>query len=572
VNKYKVFFLFLIVSSTLPLLAMESVHTKEWTSELNISQEYTISSSIRDSERNIYITGMSDKFSITNSSIFLAKYSSDATKTWAKSFENNASINSNDIVLDKTGNIYVTGDLNNSAYVFLNKYSGTGKLLWTKTFDAEGLIDNPEQTFNASNSVAVDSKDNVYIAGYTTGNLIPNSNTGKYDMLFSKLRDAFLAKYDSNGNRVWIKQFGTSFNDSIQKIEIDKQDNIYVAGSTAGIMDTLVIEKRNFDSFFAQYDSDGNMAWVKQIGLDGSQILDINSNSNGYIYIIGSVRDNFDGNSTFIGGSDAFILKYTNTGRKVWVKQFGSTDSDSASQISIDSEDNLYVVWSTVHASREEFYTDIFITKFSSLGVSSWTEKLVRNKYASSFSIDIDNSDNLDILWNKSKFVLVELTPKRKIGVYDSEHYITRFKSALVDSNTLSYASTNWHLISTPICKDINASELNVNVVYEYDPSLNRYFVTDKIKPKIGYWVKPSSEQNISFENIIDSISKDEMFSQMKSIFKKDSWNLLGTCHLTSTTEIKERLGNEMIWSYDSKKSYYKVPQTINAGTGFWVK
>ena len=56
------------------------------------------------------------------------------------------------------------------------------------------------------NAVAVDSTDNIIIAGYTTNALDDGkTNTGGFD--------AFIRKYDSDGNILFTKQLGTPSNE-----------------------------------------------------------------------------------------------------------------------------------------------------------------------------------------------------------------------------------------------------------------------------------------------------------------------------------------------------------------------
>ena len=42
----------------------------------------------------------------------------------------------------------------------------------------------------------------------------------------------FLSKYDSNGNRQWTQQFGTSINDYGSRLVIDNNNNIFLIGET----------------------------------------------------------------------------------------------------------------------------------------------------------------------------------------------------------------------------------------------------------------------------------------------------------------------------------------------------
>ena len=50
--------------------------------------------------------------------------------------------------------------------------------------------------------VTTDSSDNIYVTGYTLGELDGNTNSGG--------RDIFLLKYTSIGTKQWTKQLGTS--------------------------------------------------------------------------------------------------------------------------------------------------------------------------------------------------------------------------------------------------------------------------------------------------------------------------------------------------------------------------
>ena len=76
--------------------------------------------------------------------------------------------------------------------------------------------------------MAVDSSDNVYIGGYTSGNLTRAPSAGSYDI--------WLAKYDTSGTQQWIVQFGTSTSDYLNAMAVDSSDNVYIAGYTYGAL------------------------------------------------------------------------------------------------------------------------------------------------------------------------------------------------------------------------------------------------------------------------------------------------------------------------------------------------
>lgn len=50
-------------------------------------------------------------------------------------------------------------------------------------------------------------------------------------------------KYDSNGNSIWTKQFGTGGDDKINWLALDQIGNVYVTGCTNGVLDEILHRK-----------------------------------------------------------------------------------------------------------------------------------------------------------------------------------------------------------------------------------------------------------------------------------------------------------------------------------------
>jgi len=77
--------------------------------------------------------------------------------------------------------------------------------------------------------VAVDSSGYIYVTGRTQGDLDGNANAGNDDI--------FLTKYDTNGNKIWTKLWGSSNHDYGYGVTVDNTGYIYVTGSTQGVLD-----------------------------------------------------------------------------------------------------------------------------------------------------------------------------------------------------------------------------------------------------------------------------------------------------------------------------------------------
>jgi hypothetical protein len=86
--------------------------------------------------------------------------------------------------------------------VFLAKYDAGGNFLWVKSMGSNG-VDQGEE-------VAVDASGNVYVTGHFTSAIVDFNPGGSGGTLTntSANSDIFLAKYDGVGNFLWAKSMG----------------------------------------------------------------------------------------------------------------------------------------------------------------------------------------------------------------------------------------------------------------------------------------------------------------------------------------------------------------------------
>lgn len=163
---------------------------------------------VLDKSGNVYMTGYSN-----NTGMFLDKVSPSGTVLWSKIIGKGQSGDAIAISpLDDA--LYVAGSTGSAS---INKYDMLGNLLWTRTFAGNGEISGAQ-----SQDLAVDASGNVYVTGYTYGDLAAAS-TGSQDI--------FLRKYDPMGNDLWTWQYGTALDDIGMALALGKQGNIYICGS-----------------------------------------------------------------------------------------------------------------------------------------------------------------------------------------------------------------------------------------------------------------------------------------------------------------------------------------------------
>jgi len=90
------------------------------------------------------------------------------------------------------------------------------------------------------------------------------------------------------------------------------------------------------------------------------------------IYVTGFTDRVLDGNIN-LGVEEIVLIKYNSFGTKQWTKQLGSSSSDFAWDVTVDSSDNIYVTGFTNGSLEKNFNQgsnyDIFLVKYNSDGV-----------------------------------------------------------------------------------------------------------------------------------------------------------------------------------------------------------
>ncbi len=116
------------------------------------------------------------------------------------------------------------------------------------------------------------NQDAVYVCGYLTENAVFGE---KYIQNYGQT-DAFLAKYDTDGNLEWIVNDGSNESDSAFAVTVDDQDNVYYVGTTyfnplfgrKVTPSTSVMLAQHL--FIAKYASNGGIVTANVIGANST--------------------------------------------------------------------------------------------------------------------------------------------------------------------------------------------------------------------------------------------------------------------------------------------------------------
>jgi predicted SpoU family rRNA methylase len=193
-------------------------------------------------------------------------------------------------------------------------------------------------------SISTDANGNVFVVGWTGSTDFPTyiPRVGVYyQPIKAGNYDAFILKFNNNGIRLWATYYGGNYRDFANSISTDANGNVFVVGRT---------KSTDFPTYDPVGPGGGIYYQPNKAGYDDS--------------------------------SDAFILKFNNSGVRLWATYYGGNYRDFANSISTDANGNVFVVgytystdFPTLNPGGGAYYQgscgscpdyhDAFISKFS---------------------------------------------------------------------------------------------------------------------------------------------------------------------------------------------------------------
>ncbi|MES2656951.1 MAG: SBBP repeat-containing protein [Bacteroidota bacterium] len=398
-----------------------------------------------DANENVLITGLTSSTNaiatvgahqtiLGGGDAFIAKFNNNGVRLWATYYGGSGADIGIGIATDTNGNIIIIGYTSSTNAIatvgahqsiygggtndaFIAKFNTNGIRQWATYYGGDD--------YEEGRGIATDVRGNIIITGFTRStNAI--ATVGAHQSTNGGFRDAFIAKFNSNGVRQWDTYYGGNFEEYGYGIATDANGNIIITGytesskaiATVGAHQT-VIGGGTYDAFIVKFNTNGVRQWATYYGESGADIgYGITTDTNGNIIITGCT---FSGNVATVGAyqtrygggtNDAFIAKFNTNGIRQWATYYGGDDHEEGRGIATDVRGNIVITGFTrstnAIATVGAYQTtmgggaDAFIVKFNSNGIRQWATYYGGSNPEGGSGITTDVSGNIIITGNTS--------------------------------------------------------------------------------------------------------------------------------------------------------------------------
>lgn len=313
------------------------------------------------------------------------------------------------VALDVEGNSLVAGYFNRSITLagqelrndrasnssFIAKFDALGKLLWVR---------NGVGGESRSYAVAVDKDGNSYVAGYT----FERVTFGTTSVGIPSNSDLYVAKYNKNGDLLWITTGLSSFDFGRDlDIKVDAVGNCYVAGGiiSGGVESGSTYYNAFYvGGFVFKLNPDGKQVYRAGLGNVTAYNIALDE-AHDRFYIAGSmVNTGYIGSQKTIsaGMTDIVLVAYNaSSGEVEWLEKFGSNGEELATGVDVDRHGNCYIAGTLTGDITIQGKTvstkgkaDILLAKFSNTGALLWAQAGGSTEDDYTTGLTLDTEDN----------------------------------------------------------------------------------------------------------------------------------------------------------------------------------
>ena len=339
-----------------------------------------------------------------------------------------------DLVRDDAGNTYVLGklrgalDVDPDSGVFVLAPLSTSDDIWVGKYFSDGAL---AWAFNIGNAsieeafaIRLDGQGNIYICGYfvNTMDFDPSSSVFELTSTTPSNSDGFFAKYDNDGNFIWVRQIASSVTAFCGDLIIDQDEFIYLTGNFSGTGDldpgpgqAIFTSTGNNDAFIAKYDINGNYIWG--FLLQGSVLpcngVSLGLTANRDLIASGIFQQTIDldpsantANVTSSGNYDVYLARYSPAGNFIWGFKIGGNQVDEVKRINIAPSGDILVAGlfsgtvdfdpsANSSSQSSNGNRDIFVASYSDSGNLNWVKTYGGSSNDEARSVYVDENNNI---------------------------------------------------------------------------------------------------------------------------------------------------------------------------------
>lgn len=297
----------------------------------------------------------------------IAKFTRDGTLEWSTYAGGDRTEHFYGIAVDKNYNLAIVGwsqSLNFpnnlqpiSPRVFMDdvvlmSMDENGQYRWATYLGGDSI--------DAGQAVVYNEKDEILISGYTKSNFFAVT-ADAYQKNSGGSYDAFFAKFDNSGNKIYCSYLGGFDNDYGTGISVDSLKNFVVTGYTSSKDFPVTADayqstnKGNIDVFVSKFSDDGRIKYSTLFGGSNDDMGNaVYQDRVGNVIVCGQTySSNFPVTQNAIqkklsGSCDAFAFKFSPDFKiQYWSTFYGGNDEDAAYGITTDFYQSIYLTGDT---------------------------------------------------------------------------------------------------------------------------------------------------------------------------------------------------------------------------------
>jgi len=362
------------------------------------------------------------------------------TVAWAKIddlISNSPAAVFNDVVVASSGNVYAVGAINSAGVLnwgnvtatglhsndptpLIVKFDSSGTAVWAKTVTSA----TAKAVFS---SVALDSSENLYVAGYQYGTTAVTYGTVTLTGTTATLNyNAIVVSYNKDGDVRWGDIAGgptTKDGSQFRGIAVDANNRVTVCGDqykgvkhTYGTVDVTGSSSTGYNAVVVPYNDQGVVQWAKTLTSGGSSnsFNSVAADSSGNLYCVGYVTGNTPYNfgvgaitGSASSAKNLVMVKYDSSGTNLWAKTVSTGNGETVfNSVAVDSSGNAYAAgyqtgavkytYGTVELTGSSSQTNSVLVKYDSTGAVSWGKTIVSGTlYTAFLGVAVDNSGTI---------------------------------------------------------------------------------------------------------------------------------------------------------------------------------